>query len=235
LINEACLSNSTYAFSTGLAEIVPLLTLPLTVTDIVVLTKNQAFLVYRLGLLFGFSTRWQDYVGEFGSVIGGSFLWRQLARYLVGLIPGWGIIPKVAVSYSGTYAVGEAVLQWYITGRHLGRKELNTLYRSALARGKQNAERLVAHMPHHRLPKPKRKVSQGQISEGSALPARKPRLGRRRPKALPPLLGEEQIPQITNCPICGRTNAPDANFCQYCGEKMTVAHIDLASDAPHSK
>ena len=70
LINEACLTNASYAFSTGLAEIVPVLALPLTVTDMVVLTKNQAFLVYRLGLLFGFSTRWQDYVAEFGSVIG---------------------------------------------------------------------------------------------------------------------------------------------------------------------
>lgn len=218
LINEACLSNTTYAFSTGLAEIVPVLALPLTVTDMVVLTKNQAFLVYRLGLLFGFSTRWQDYIGEFGSVIGSGFVWRQLARYLVGLIPGWGIIPKVAVAYSATYAVGQAVLNWYLTGRHLGRKELNALYRSALARGKQNAERLVARLPHPRLPRPKKGAPE-QLPEGQPAQPKRFRLARRKSKEQTPP-ASEPAPQVKNCPMCGRTNVPDANFCQYCGEKL---------------
>ena len=213
LISEACLSNATYAFSTGLAEIVPVLAIPLTVTDMVVLTKNQAFLVYRLGLLFGFSTRWQDYIGEFGSVVGSGFIWRQLARYLVGLVPGWGIIPKVAVSYSGTYAVGQAVLSWYLTGRHLGRKELNALYKSALARGKQNAEQLVK-----RLPRPKKRPPK-QLPEGQTAQSKPKRLkrGKAKEQTAPP---EEPIPQVKNCPACGRTNAPDANFCQYCAEKL---------------
>jgi uncharacterized protein (DUF697 family) len=213
LISEACLSNATYAFSTGLAEIVPVLAIPLTVTDMVVLTKNQAFLVYRLGLLFGYSIRWQDYVGEFGSVIGSGFIWRQLARYLVGLVPGWGIVPKVAVSYSGTYAVGQAVLNWYLTGRHLGRKELNALYRSALARGKQNAEQLVK-----RLPRPKNRPP-NQLAEGQAAPPKAKRLKRGKPKEQA-AVEETTVPQVKNCPACGRTNAPDANFCQYCAEKL---------------
>jgi uncharacterized protein (DUF697 family) len=218
LINEVCLANATYALSTGLAEIVPVLALPLTLTDIVVLTKNQAFLAYRLGLLFGFSTNWQDYIREFGSVIGGGFIWRQAARTLVGLIPGWGIIPKVAVSYAGTYVVGESVLTWYLTGRHLGRKELNALYRAALARGKQNAERLAARMPRPHLPRPKKKAVE-QLSEGQVAQTRRIRLGRRKMKELPPP-APEPIPPARNCAQCGRSNAPEANFCQYCGEKL---------------
>lgn len=212
-ISEACLANATYALSTGLAEIVPVLALPLTLTDIVVLTKNQAFLVYRLGLLFGYSTNWQDYIREFGSVIGGGFAWRQMARYLVGLIPGWGIIPKVAISYSGTYVVGQSVLQWYLTGRHLGRKELNALYRSALARGKQNAERLA-----RRMPRPKKKAPK-QLPEGQVTATKGPRLGSRKAKELPPPAAEPISPS-RNCAMCGRSNAPDAIFCQYCGEKL---------------
>jgi uncharacterized protein (DUF697 family) len=218
LISEACLANATYALSTGLAEIVPVLALPLTLTDIVVLTKNQAFLVYRLGLLFGYSTNWQDYIREFGSVIGGGFFWRQTARYLVGLIPGWGIIPKVAISYSGTYVVGQAVLQWYLTGRHLGRKELNALYHGALARGKQTAERLAARMPHPHLPRPKKKAPE-QLPEGQAAQPKRPHLGRRNVKRLS-APGPEAIPPARNCPSCGRSNASDANFCQYCGGKL---------------
>jgi uncharacterized protein (DUF697 family) len=147
LINETCFTNATYAFSTGLAEIVPVLDIPLNVTDMFVLSKNQAFMVYRLGLTLGFSTRWQDYWSEFGGVLGGGFLWRQVARQLVGLIPAWGIVPKVAVSYAGTYVVGQAILQWYITGRHVSRQQLAEFYRQAFERGKQVAANLFKQKP----------------------------------------------------------------------------------------
>jgi uncharacterized protein (DUF697 family) len=151
LINETCLSNAAYSFSTGLAEIVPVLDLPLNVTDLVVLTKSQAFLAYKLGLLLGFSTRWQDYVTEFGSVIGSGFVWRQVARSLIGLIPAWGIIPKVAVAYSGTYVVGNAILGWYLTGRKLSPKQMQALSVQAFTRGKEYARKLGQKIPKPRL------------------------------------------------------------------------------------
>jgi uncharacterized protein (DUF697 family) len=151
LINDTCFSNAVYAFSTGLAEIVPVLDIPLNIADILVLTKAQALLVYRLGLLLGLSTDWQYYIAEFGSVVGGGFLWRQAARQLVGLIPVWGIIPKVGVAYAGTYAVGHAMLRWYQTGRHLTRKEIGTLYRQAFDNGKRLAKNLRSRMPRPRL------------------------------------------------------------------------------------
>lgn len=151
LINETCLSNAAYSFSTGLAEIVPVLDLPLNVTDLVVLTKTQAFLAYKLGLLLGFSTRWQDYVTEFGSVIGSGFIWRQIARSLIGLIPAWGIIPKVAVAYSGTYVVGNAILGWYLTGRKLTPKQMQALSVQAFTRGKEYARKLSQKIPRPKL------------------------------------------------------------------------------------
>lgn len=174
LINDTCLSNAAYAISTGIAEVVPVLDIPLNMADMFILTKAQAFLVYKLGLTLGYSFEWQDYVKEFGGVLGGGFLWRQLARQLVGLIPAWGIVPKVAVSYSGTYVVGHVVLQWYLTGRHITRKQMQDLYIQAFARGKNLAESLI-----HRLPKPKSKKQAAK-----ALPAPKkitkcPRCGKR--------------------------------------------------------
>jgi uncharacterized protein (DUF697 family) len=192
LVNDTSLSNATYAFSTGLAEIVPIINVPLNVADILVLTKAQAFLVYRLGLALGLSTEWRDYVAEFGGVLGGGFIWRQLARSLVGLIPVWGIIPKVAVAYSGTYVVGKAVLQWYQTGRHATRKQLNSLYRQAFARGKNVASSLLKNLP-------------------------RPRLNGSRKMALP----EPKIIKGSSiCPNCGKKNAGDARFCQYCGVEL---------------
>ncbi|HEX9091818.1 MAG TPA: hypothetical protein VF831_10030, partial [Anaerolineales bacterium] len=167
LISDSCFSNAAYSLSTGLAEIVPILDLPLNVTDMIVLTKSQAFLAYKLGLLVGFSTRWQDYVSEFGSVIGGGFLWRQIARQLVGLIPAWGIVPKVAVSYSGTYVVGNAILGWYLTGKNLSPKQLRALSTQSFTRGKEFARNLIEKLPKPKLAKrrqaklPKgRKISQ---------------------------------------------------------------------------
>jgi uncharacterized protein (DUF697 family) len=161
LVSDTCFSNAAYALSTGVAEIVPIFDIPLNIADMFVLTKAQAFLVYKLGLALGLSTRWQDYVAEFGSVLGGGFLWRQIARSLIGLIPAWGIVPKVAVAYAGTYVVGNVVYQWYLTGRHVSTRQMRQLYVQAFARGKSLAQGMAA-----RLPKPKRKKK-----EKAALPA----------------------------------------------------------------
>lgn len=193
LINDVCFTNAAYAFSTGMAAIVPVLDIPLNVADMVVLSKNQAFLVYKLGLALGMSTRWQDYVTEFGGVLGGGFFWRQVARQLVGLIPAWGIAPKVAVAYSGTYVVGNVVYQWYLTGKHLSREQMRQLYVQAFQRGKEMAAGLVK-----RLPRPRRR------GERKALPAPKVRVR----------------PGI--CPDCGRKNARNARFCQFCGRNLAA-------------
>ncbi len=97
LIKDTSLSNAAYSMSTGLVQTVAVLDIPITITDSIVLTKAQAFLVYKLGLVLGYSTRWQDYIAEFGGVLGSGFVFRQTARSLVGLIPVWGIIPKTAI------------------------------------------------------------------------------------------------------------------------------------------
>jgi uncharacterized protein (DUF697 family) len=169
----------------------------------VVLTKAQAFMVYRLGLALGFSTRWQDYLGEFGSVVGGGFVWRQMARMLIGLIPVWGIVPKVAVAYSGTYVVGHVVLQWYLTGRHISNQQMRALYMQALANGKKIAQSMVARLPRTRI--------------APKLP--RLHLGRRKVAQLPAL-------SMQTCPACGKSNAPDANLCQYCGRIFQIVLPD---------
>jgi uncharacterized protein (DUF697 family) len=86
---------------------VPVLNIPLNAADMLVLSKNQALLVYKLALAFGAPADFQAQMKEVLPVIGSGFLWRQVARQLVGLIPGFGIVPKVAVAYAGTYATGK--------------------------------------------------------------------------------------------------------------------------------
>jgi uncharacterized protein (DUF697 family) len=119
LIEETATTNALYALTTGLAEAVPVLDVPLNLADIVVLTKNQLVMSYRIALASGKKGTPRDLVGEVLGVIGGGFLFRQGARQLVGLIPVAGIVPKVAVAYAGTLAIGKAVVTWAAYGTTL--------------------------------------------------------------------------------------------------------------------
>jgi uncharacterized protein (DUF697 family) len=210
LINEACLTNATYSLGTGLAEVAPVLNLPLNLADMVVLTKGQALLVYKLGLALGLPRDWQYYLTEFGGVIGGGFLWRQLARSLVGLIPAWGILPKVAISYAGTYVVGQVVLQWYLTGRHISRAQMSALYREAFDQGKAVAARLVPNPPQWPIKLPRLRLPRLSVPR-LHLPGRQKRI----PSAeiAVPLAG-------ILCARCGAQNDPDAQFCKRCGSAL---------------
>lgn len=187
LINSTSAANATYSLGTGLAEAVPILDLPFNVADMVVLTKNQALMVYKLGLALGLSTRWQEHAAILGGVVGAGFMWRQAARQLIGLIPVWGIVPKVAIAYAGTWSVGEAVLYWYQTGRKLTGRDMREAYARALSQGRQFAQNLIERAPRPRLRRggPAARATQGKI-------------------------------QFV-CGNCGRTNPTDARFCACCG------------------
>jgi uncharacterized protein (DUF697 family) len=144
LIEETARTNAMYALTTGIAEAVPVLDVPLNLADIVVLTKNQLVMSYRIALGSGKKGTARELIGEVLGVIGGGFLFRQGARQLVGLIPVVGIVPKVAVAYAGTLAIGKAVVAWAAHGQALDAGTVKRLYRQALARGKDVAQALVA-------------------------------------------------------------------------------------------
>ena len=107
------------------------------------------------------------------------------------------------MAYAGTVAVGNVVLQWYLTGRHLSPRQVRDLYRQALAQGKHNAQNIIKKLPKPRLKAPRLR-----------LPGRKKA---EEPLPLPP---EIPLPGTTGtvCPECGQSSAIDAQFCQYCGK-----------------
>lgn len=139
LIQDTSMANATYAFTTGIGEIVPALTIPLTAADILILTKNQIIMAYKISLAMGEAATLREILPKLISIVGVGFMWRQIARTLVGLVPGWGIIPKVAVAYAGTYASGQALYQWYVTGERLQDQDLRELFQQALQRGRAQA------------------------------------------------------------------------------------------------
>jgi uncharacterized protein (DUF697 family) len=143
LIDDTAKANATYSFTTAMAEQVPVLDVPLNLADIVVLTKNQLLMGYRIALGAGKGGRARDVIGEIAGVIGGGFLFRQAARSLVGLIPVAGVVPKVAIAYTGTWAIGQAVVLWATQGKRLSARGIGRLGRDAAGRGRDFAKGLV--------------------------------------------------------------------------------------------
>ena len=87
--------------------------------------------------------RAQGKVGRGLSIVGGAFGWRALARELAGKIPlGGGLIPKGAIAYAGTVAVGKGLEFFYRTRRNPNASERAEIYDRALAQGNEAAAAL---------------------------------------------------------------------------------------------
>jgi len=143
LTSEVSASNAAVALASGVPSLVPILGIPLAAADTVILTKNQALMVYRLALACGAPPEFQKRMLEITPVIGGAVMWRQIAAALVGLVPGYGIVPKTAVAYGGTYVVGLAAARWYETGL-LTEAERKRITAEAASRARDAARKMAA-------------------------------------------------------------------------------------------
>jgi uncharacterized protein (DUF697 family) len=177
LILNTSKTNAGYAAGTGLAQMVPGLGIPFAVADSVILTKNQVVMAYRLGMVMGETGTLAEILPKVAGVVGAGFLWRQVARELVGFLP-LGVALKTAVAYAGTYATGQAVYQYFVTGEKLRKQDLRQLFDDALARGRAIAAETVEHV------RPKREPA-ALLETGSGKPATKklklPKIGKRQP------------------------------------------------------
>jgi uncharacterized protein (DUF697 family) len=119
LIREAAWVNAQFALMSSLPSLIPVLGLFLGgMADILVLTKNQAMLVFKLAAIYGRDI--DNRIGilkEIMPVIGSAFLWRTAARTVVGLAPApISALPKTAIAYVGTFVVGQAARYYYERG-----------------------------------------------------------------------------------------------------------------------
>ena len=141
-IDDTAVANAVYSFGSGILETNPVADIPLNVADIVVLTKNQGLMAYKIALAMGLPADFRQIMPQLAAVVGSGFLLRQTARGLIGLIPGFGIIPKVAIAFAGTYATGEVIYRWCAYGERVTGQSLKDTYEAALARGKTFASTL---------------------------------------------------------------------------------------------
>jgi uncharacterized protein (DUF697 family) len=155
LTDETAKANAIYAASTALGGVIPVVNVPLNVADMVILTKNQLVMAYKLALAYGKTGAPMSVMTEMIGVLGSGFFLRQVARGLIGFIPGWGIVPKIAVAYAGTYLVGQGINVWLRDGEKVTQRELERFYTEALAKGKKWAASLrkkSASLPEEQMP-----------------------------------------------------------------------------------
>jgi len=119
LIQETSRVNAEFALLTNLPAAIPLAGgIVGDAADMLVLTKNQALLVFKLAGLYGRDLHHLTALGaEIAPVVGGGFAWRSLARSVAGLLPPWvGAVPKTLIAYVGTFVVGETARFYYEHG-----------------------------------------------------------------------------------------------------------------------
>lgn len=120
LIRDASRVNAQFAALSSLPANIPLLGGVVgDVADVLVLTKNQVLLIFKLAGLYGRDIQFgRQLLVEIMPVVGGAFVWRSTARALVGLLPGMlALLPKTLVAYTGTYVVGSTARYYYHYGK----------------------------------------------------------------------------------------------------------------------
>lgn len=142
-IHAVARENALFALATALPDIIPsLIELPWAfgefASDTVFLTGNQVRMAFLIAAANGKEVGFADQKGAILSIAAGAFGWRALARELVGKIPlGGGLIPKAAIAYAGTFAVGKSLELYYRGSAGLSRGERRDVYRQALERGRE--------------------------------------------------------------------------------------------------
>jgi uncharacterized protein (DUF697 family) len=147
--------NALFSAATSLPNMMPLISLPFTVTefasDTAFLTMNQIRLGFLLAASFGRPVGYSIQKKEIASVIASAFGWRAIARTLVSKIPfGGGIAPKAAIAFAGTFLVGKSLIKYYETGEVPARAEQKKTYEAGLQKGQRVAKELAHELPPQR-------------------------------------------------------------------------------------
>lgn len=141
IIDETAKANAKFALISSAPSVVPILgSFVSASTDMIVLTKNQVMMAYKLAAANGRDLH--DHTGilrELAPVVGAGFVWRSVAREAVSFLPFMaGALPKVGIAFAGTYSTGKAVDYYYKFGKKPSGETLAEYARQAM----QLAEKL---------------------------------------------------------------------------------------------
>jgi len=155
IIRAVAKENALFALATALPDVVPGLSIPWAVgefgSDAAFLTMNQIRMAFLLAAASDRPIGYREQKSEIASIVAGAFGWRALARELVGKVPfGGGLIPKAAIAWAGTFAVGLSFERLYRLGYGFTRAERKAVYEDAYEHGRQIAGMLLEGLRHRR-------------------------------------------------------------------------------------
>jgi len=148
VLQSVARENAWFAIATALPNIVPnFIELPWAfgefASDTAFLTANQIRMAFVIAAACGKDPSFASQKAEILAIGAGAFGWRALARELVGHIPfGGGLIPKGAIAYAGTFAVGKSLEYYHQANRFHTAAQRREIYRDAYGRGTEIAESL---------------------------------------------------------------------------------------------
>ena len=120
IITDASTGNAQFALIANIPALIPVVGGFLSAgADMILLTKNQLMMVYKIAAASGRELDdHQAILKEMTPVVGAGFLWRTIAREAVSFLPlAAGTIPKVAIAFTGTFALGRAAELFYRFGK----------------------------------------------------------------------------------------------------------------------
>lgn len=140
VIDDTSAANAQFALIANVPSVIPLFgTLATVSADLLVLTKNQLLLTYKIAAIHGRDLNDKTKIArEMAPVAGAGFFWRTVAREASTLLPmASGTVPKVAIAYSGTMAIGRAADYYY----RFGEKPSKGLMKSYVQMGMESLKR----------------------------------------------------------------------------------------------
>ncbi|MGD0497374.1 MAG: hypothetical protein ABSC23_02955 [Bryobacteraceae bacterium] len=122
-IHSIARENAVFAIATALPDALPSFAeIPWAfgefASDTVFLTANQVRMAFLIAAACGKRVGYARQKAEIAAIAGGAFGWRAIARELAGKIPfGGGLVPKGAMAYAATYAIGKGLERLYQNGK----------------------------------------------------------------------------------------------------------------------
>jgi uncharacterized protein (DUF697 family) len=148
-------ANAQFALVTGITSAFPLLSLILPVnglSDMLMLTKNQAMMTLRLAAAYGLDVSVKSRMKDLAPVLMNAFGWRAIARELVGAVPVVGFVARAGIAYAGTVTVGKSAMVFYETGEKISKEQLKRWYKDALETSRGRIKSLADAVKRRRKP-----------------------------------------------------------------------------------
>jgi GTPase len=100
---------------------------PIPLIDIPILLGNQVRMVLRVAAIYGEPLS-ATYGRELIATVGGGLLFRYLAEQAAKAVPIGGDLVSGAIAAAGTWALGQAAIEYFEGGKKLSRAQLNEVF-----------------------------------------------------------------------------------------------------------